>query len=148
MSVSSASHVAGVSVASFLSKNSSLTNVGLLNIRSLVKHSEELRVLLRGGGFSLFAVSETWMKSSPTLRSVSIPGYNFFYNNRPKFRGGGVGIFIRKEYRASLIIKSTFEGPDPQLEYLLVKVSFYNKEILVIVFTVHLTPISPKQLKL
>ncbi len=45
------------------------------HIRSLVKHSDELRVLLRGGGFSLFAVTETWMKSSTTLRSVSIPGY-------------------------------------------------------------------------
>ncbi len=97
-------------------------------------NSDELRVLLRGGGFSLFAVTETWMKSSTTLTSVSIPGYNFFYNNRPKFRGGGVGLFIRKEYKSSVIIKSTFKDDKPQLEYLLVKVTIYNKETLVLVF--------------
>jgi hypothetical protein len=77
----------GLSVASFLGQNSSFTNVGLLNIRSLVKHSNEIRMLMRGGGFSLF-------------------GYTFLFNNRPKRRGGGVGFFVHKDYRASLVVKS------------------------------------------
>jgi hypothetical protein len=112
--------VSAVSVASFLRKNSAFTSVGLLNIRSLVKHSDELRHLLSGGGFSLFAVTETWMKSNTTIKSVAVPGYNLLWNNRPKRRGGGVGLFIRKEYSASIIDKSVYDSKvSPQLEYLL-----------------------------
>jgi hypothetical protein len=71
------------------------------------------------------------------MKSVSISGYNFLFNNRqkgPKGRGGGIGLFAKKEYKSSVIMKSTFEDDKPQLEYLLAKVTIHNKETLVLVF--------------
>jgi exonuclease III len=77
-----------------------------------------------------------WMKSSTTLKSVSVPGYTFLFNNRPKRRGGGVGLFIHKDYRASLVVKSKWDNDkkNVQLEFLLASVSINLKQILVLVY--------------
>ncbi len=82
------------------------------------------------------------MKTNTTLRSVSVPGYSLIFNNRRRCRGGGVDLFVKKEFRASLVDKSVQKDQSTQkgktvtaeLEYLLAKVNVNNRDILVIVF--------------
>ena len=42
----------------------------------------------------ILALQEIW--NIPNLPSIEIPNYNFTFKKRSKFRGGGVGFYIKK----------------------------------------------------
>jgi hypothetical protein len=88
-----------------------------------------LRALLDGNGLSIFALTETWLKGFHSKKSVAIPGYNFFHNFRPRRRGGGVGFYIASHIKCHLIWKSDKSVPF-KLEYILLKISHNNQDIL------------------
>ncbi|XP_075162722.1 uncharacterized protein LOC142235352 [Haematobia irritans] len=71
---------------------------------------DEIANILVDSTIDLFAISETWMKSPVSTKSVSISGYDFVRNDRPARRGGGVGIYISKKLRYRTIFRSDCYG--------------------------------------
>ena len=49
-----------------------------------------------GTNITLIALQETW--NIPNLNLVNIPNFNLIFKKRAKFRGGGVGFYLNKEY--------------------------------------------------
>ena len=80
-----------------------------LNIRSANKNFDSLRVLIEGFNYncSVIGLSETWFSDhSPSL--VSLPDYNLVVNNRPDKAGGGVGMFISRQFEYEVRNELTF----------------------------------------
>ena len=51
-------------------------------------------------GFDIISTSETWLKQNKDLIDyVQIPGFEFIYNNREHFRGGGVTYYIKEHLK-------------------------------------------------
>jgi hypothetical protein len=67
-----------------------------LNARSLNNQDKlsEISLIARQCNFSLFAFSETWLKSNVSNENISIPGYNILKYDRSITRGGGVALYI------------------------------------------------------
>ena len=65
-----------------------------LNITSLPRHIDELRVWMRDQNLDLLAINETRLDSSIPNESVKIINYQIFRKIRNHF-GGGVSIYIR-----------------------------------------------------
>ncbi|XP_075163075.1 uncharacterized protein LOC142235700 [Haematobia irritans] len=88
---------------------------GHLNCQSIRPSSysvtiDELKNILVDSGIDAFGISETWLKSSVSTKSVSINGYSFIRNDRPVTRGGGVGIFISRKLKYKTVFKSDSFG--------------------------------------
>lgn len=67
---------------------------------------DELRSILNGNIFDVFAVSESWLNKFTSNRAVEIPGYRICRNDRPyPSRGGGVAIYISKRIKFRLVHK-------------------------------------------
>ena len=70
-----------------------------LNIRSLSKNFEKLTDLLSTIklNISMIGISETWLKESDHV--YNIQGYNFIHEVRKNQKGGGVGLYLRYDYK-------------------------------------------------
>ena len=64
-----------------------------LNINSLVKHVDELRVLLSEFSVDILAINETKLDESIKSSELHIPGYEFIRRDRSR-NGGGVVFFL------------------------------------------------------
>ena len=64
-----------------------------LNINSLVKHVDELRVLLSKFSVDVLSINETKLDESIKSSELHIPGYEFIRRDRSR-NGGGVLVFI------------------------------------------------------
>lgn len=75
-----------------------------INTRSLKKHYDELISLLSitDCGFDVVGCSETWLKESSHLDSLSIDGYTLFNKNRLNRSGGGVCLYINSNLTATI----------------------------------------------
>lgn len=71
--------------------------IGHLNIRSLPKHIDELKILLLDNPFHIMCLNETWLNSSWTDSELHIEGYNLIRNDRPDSQRGGTAIYFSKE---------------------------------------------------
>ena len=70
-----------------------------LNIRSLLAHKLELKILLntfnsKNSPVDAILLSETFLTKC-TTKLVNIPGYTLITNSRRDSKGGGVGILVR-----------------------------------------------------
>ena len=70
-----------------------------LNIQSLNSKHSNLSLFLEELStnkvtIEILALQEIW--NIPNLPSIEIPNYNFTFKKRSKFRGGGVGFYIKK----------------------------------------------------
>ena len=65
-----------------------------LNINSLVKHIDELRVLLSEFSVDILAINETKLDESIKSSELHLPGYEFIRRDRSR-NGGGVGFYIK-----------------------------------------------------
>ena len=65
-----------------------------LNINSLVKHVDELRVLLSEFSVDILSINETKLDESIKSSELHIPGYEFIRRDRSR-NGGGVGFYIK-----------------------------------------------------
>ena len=74
-----------------------------LNIDSLVKHVDELRVFLAEFSFDILAINETKLDESLKSSEIHIPGYEFIRRDRNR-HGGGVGLYIKSSN--SYIVRS------------------------------------------
>ena len=64
--------------------------IASLNINSLLRHVDELRLMLTNSKIDVFAVNESKIDSSITDNEISIPGYNMIRRDRNRFGGGVV----------------------------------------------------------
>ena len=65
-----------------------------LNINSLTKHIDELRIFLTDCSIDILSIKETKLDDSITSCEVQIPGYEFIRHDRNR-QGGGVGFYIK-----------------------------------------------------
>jgi exonuclease III len=68
--------------------------VGHLNIASLVKHVDELKIYLEKEPLDVLSINETRLDETISTDTVSIPGYDMVAKNRNR-QGGGVAIYYR-----------------------------------------------------
>ena len=65
-----------------------------LNINSLLKHIDELRLCLTNQQLDILGINETKMDSDVPLDLISLEGYTWVSKNRNR-PGGGVGFYLR-----------------------------------------------------
>ena len=80
--------------------------IGHLNIRSIVKKIDQLRILTEGAGLDVLTISETWMKPHLHSSLVDLPGYKTFRldrhsKSRKRKRGGGLISYINSKHASS-----------------------------------------------
>lgn len=100
--------------------------IGLHNARSLVGNIENYRSFIANSELNVFAVVETWLKSSNTNKSVELNGYTIIRSDRrdkKKTRGGGVAFYVKKNIKYSVISKSE-DGNG--IDYLFIKLKHAN----------------------
>lgn len=102
-----------------------------LNVRSLLRHRDELQVDLFDGHFDIIALSETWLHASISSTLVEYPGYHLVRLDRdirnPKggFKaGGGLCLYVRDGLDVSIPIDGLITNSD--IELIHVKVSRQN----------------------
>ena len=66
-----------------------------LNIVSLPKHLDELKLLFEGKPVDVISINETRLDNTVDDPEMSIPGYDLFRKDRSS-NGGGVALYIRK----------------------------------------------------
>ena len=71
---------------------------GHLNARSLNKNHTELKQVLDKTYFDAFAVSETWLTKNTPRDRFMLDDFNIVRSDRKNKRGGGVCLFLRKQY--------------------------------------------------
>lgn len=71
--------------------------IASLNINSLLKHIDELRLILTKSEIDVFAINETKIDIYVTDNEINIPGYTVIRRDRNRF-GGGVAVYIREVY--------------------------------------------------
>ena len=105
-----------------------------INCRSLQHNFDALSVLMMSlrMQFSIIGVSETWLRDENSQYSLcNLDNYEFVGNNRKLGRGGGVGIFIRKDIhfkrRTDLDINGSF------LESIFIEIERFSSSILICV---------------
>ena len=65
-----------------------------LNINSLTKHIDELRILLFDYSVDIISINETKLDDTIKSCEVHIPGYDLIRRHRNR-QGGGVGVYIK-----------------------------------------------------
>lgn len=80
-----------------------LLRIGLLNVRSLNTGKEELCASVQVYDLDILALNETWIKKGGDKYAPTLPGYVFKHKPRESNqRGGGVGFYIKKNFRAKV----------------------------------------------
>ena len=68
--------------------------IGHINIRSLVKNIDQLRIYLSNKKYNILSVNETMLDSSIPNDEININGYDIVRKHRNR-NGGGVALYIR-----------------------------------------------------
>lgn len=84
--------------------------VAHLNCRSINPSAnsiklDELKSILSGNLFDVFAISESWLHDNVSSRAVDLSGYKFCRNDRHGSRGGGLGLYISNKLRFKVVFK-------------------------------------------
>lgn len=113
------------------SNNFQHLRIGHLNVRGLERHIDGVKLILDRKQYHIFAVTETKLKSSSPIGPIRIPGYDFIKHSLPAGRGrgaktcGGLGFYVQKGFKATTLVKSTFDSDTPinlRVEYLAITV--------------------------
>ena len=103
--------------------------IGHLNVRSLPKHLDELKIMLLENPFDIFCLNETWLNSSWRDAELTIDGYNLIRNDRKDGqRGGGTAIY----YKSKFIGRSRPDLCSDGLESIWLEITFPNKSKILI----------------
>jgi hypothetical protein len=73
-----------------------------VNTRSLVRHYEDLLLLVSSCKPHVIAISESWLDSSIADSEVAVPGFNFHRNDRNR-QGGGVAMYVSNPIASSIV---------------------------------------------
>ena len=81
-------------------------SIASLNICSLVRKIDKLRILLSQSNLDILALNETFLKSVID-NELNIPGYRLIRSDRTaalgKSCGGGIAIYVRQEHNVKII---------------------------------------------
>ena len=107
---------------------------GLLNVQSVGNKTIEIRELIEQFKFDIFMVTETWLKEGAgddAKIKEMLPDTHYFYHvPRIEQVGGGVGIFLSKQYtNIKVINRRTYET----FEHLEINFNCNNHRITVVV---------------
>lgn len=104
-------------------------NICHFNANSLFYKMNDVRRIVSGTKINIIGVSETWLLPSDTSKSISLPGFSSFRQDRPNTvnRGGGVLLYVRKRFRTKVVRRSTADG----IEYIFVEVSLNSTKVLI-----------------
>lgn len=95
-----------------------------MNVRSLPKHFNELKILLQDIPFDVLCLNETWLNSTWRDAELSIEGYNFIRQDRKdEQRGGGTAIY----YKSKFIARPRTDLDSEGLESVWLEITFPNK---------------------
>ena len=81
----------------------SFLKIGHLNASSVPKHRDEIGYILQKCLFDIFGVCETFNKKHTPKSVFNIQGYTFFHKDRNTASKGGVGLYVKNEYKAKRI---------------------------------------------
>lgn len=95
--------------------------IASLNITSLPKHIDELRICMNDKEIDVLAINETRMDDSVPTQSIAIQGYNWIPKNRNR-SGGGIGFFVRD----SINFRLRNDLNDPEIEILTIQITKQN----------------------
>ena len=111
---------------SALSERSCQLRLCHINTQSMVSTFDELLAMIKEYPFDIVTMSETWLKDNPLrLQYVTIPGYSQVFCNRDRFRGGGVGAYLRDG--VSYKRRTDIENMAPELEHLWIEIPGRNR---------------------
>jgi len=74
--------------------------IAALNVNSLCKHIDELRIILRNRPLDIFIINESKLDDTIKNELVNIAGYNIIRKDRNR-HGGGVAMYIKEELNYS-----------------------------------------------
>ena len=83
----------------------SCIKIAHLNIRSLKSREHFLlpQHTVEEHDFDIFTISETWLDSSVDSQVMRIPGFAFFHQDRGEHKSGGLAVYIKDTFRATLL---------------------------------------------
>jgi exonuclease III len=116
-----------------------------LNVQSLQSKHESLLsfvndVSLNHAEIDIISLQEIWQ--IPDLSLIQIPNYDFVYKKRSRFRGGGVGCYVKKGIQFK-IIESMSCFVEKIFECLTIEIKINGKKILISNFYRPPTPPPP-----
>ena len=101
------SNVSAVEVTNTIEALSKLKGFKLLhmNVRSLPKKIDQIRLMLHDSNLDVITLSETWLTDSVNSKTVNLDNYVMYRQDRnfklvSKKRGGGLLTYIRKDHAA------------------------------------------------
>jgi hypothetical protein len=108
--------------------------VCLVNAQSLASFSHLLYIknFLSNKCIDILAVTETWLQEMDTDDYCAILGYKFIRLDRVGKRGGGVGLYIKENYKYNLVY-STPPSFSNKPEFIIVEVKIFAVSILIVV---------------
>ena len=114
-------------------KNSNKPTFLGLNIQSLHSKYFNLKSFIlsneaNGPPISLIALQETW--NIQDTNAINIPNFNFIFKKRTKFRGGGVGFYIKKGISYK-ILENLSSFTEKIFECLTVQLTINSKTIVI-----------------
>lgn len=93
------------------------------NIRSLVRHFDEVSVLLDGIGIDIINFNETWMGRNNPNYAFRLEDYKIYRNDRTdKKKGGGLCTYIRGSIRCDAAKYQNLNVSNPHLESLTLEI--------------------------
>lgn len=95
-------------IDNYLKVNRDNLNIAHMNVRSWNPGSCSHKIdfyksLKNAQRLSLFGVTESWLKSYISNKSIMIHGFNVVRNDRPRSKGGGVALYIKKDCATKLL---------------------------------------------
>jgi hypothetical protein len=99
-----------------------------INCRSIVANFDSLRMLIDAltFEFDVIVVTESWLLNS-AAHLYNIPGYKLFCKQRPHGLGGGICIYVKDVYNASIIPCSINFNSFQQIDILINSANIMNK---------------------
>ena len=100
-----------------------------INIRSLMKHKNQIEVILTQRKIDIFCCVETWLTAVITDFELQINGYRFFRLDRSCRRGGGVIIYTRINEKIEYELVNDFQKT---IEMIMISVKQYKAKPFII----------------
>ena len=112
-----------------MDQSNSMIKGGLINIQSVNNKTHDIRDLINDMKLDFLAMTETWLSDheNAKINEMTPSTHNFFSRPRGEGRGGGVGIFLSKNFKKvneKRINNVSFEGMQVNCEYVGRKIVF------------------------
>ncbi len=95
--------------------------IASLNINSLLKHMDQLRVCMFNQQVDILAINETKLNADVPQDLISLEGYTWVSRNRNR-SGGGVGFFIRN----TINYRTRFDLNNQDIEMVTIEINKYK----------------------